>query len=810
MIKGRLVIAVLLGICARSVFGAQETQPVASPEVMHAALSDTLVPPPPAPPAPVAPRVEEEVLQEPVQQLVDTQKDTQASEPEPVSAHVALTPQERAHIRQSLESEVALNFNNVSLQSIADQMSEIFHVTFLPDDVVKVPDKQIRALAESKISFKTRVAFTKKEAWALFTRFLELAGWALVPTSDPQFYRITAIDTANKSPLPTYINTDLDILPKSEQRIRYVYFLVNSTPEDINTILAKLISSKTQIDLFTNLRAILITDTAANIYSLMQVVQELDKTTSPQVLSVVNLREAEASEVVDLMDKLRKKDEPSASVWMPVHKEASLYYFPKDVRLIAMPRTNALVIVGPKEGVERFEHFIMTYIDASLKQTYQPLNVYELSYAPAEQLATILNEVVKFGKKGSSSGGQTATVGDAGGVLGGLKYFGDVHVEAEKEGNRLLVYASQEDFKHLSAVIKQLDQRQPQVAIEVMIVEIDVDKVRKWGIQWDTKKHRTFDAQMTGFWNTSKAVVQETSTPSKFSNNLIGNLIGLSKIPEAGTMLMTLGKESIYAILGILEDDTYARVVANPFIIATNKYTASVAISEERMAQTQKISGTSSADGYATVEAKWSVSITPQINTEGTVNLDISVTLEDFSQKNSATADPSNANKTVREVQTNANVADKEVIALGGLINRKKMVTKYQTPFFGKIPIIGNLFKNESREERERLLVIFMAPTIIQPTENVTNVYTKNKAQFIKDVSLTWNEQYESNKRDPIYRWLFKPVDADIDVELDAFMKQGTAKKSMAPAMPTNKATVAGQDVIMKSVADQEQTKGNK
>ncbi len=834
MIKGRLCQMLLICACVHAVLSDEKSPLIASSETAQL-ISPTLeaMPLPPdekvaqergareAAQAEQAKKTESVAVEQPLQELPVVDEDTgeklQAQqvadaitqERQEKQEEIELTPLEKAHIKKSIEQPVELNFNNVSLQSIVDQVSAIFNISFLPDDVVKVPDKQIKALAESKISFKTHRSFSRQQAWSLFTKFLELAGWSLVPTSDPQFYRITAIDVANKSPLPTYINTPLEVLPKTDQRIRYVYFLANSTPAEVEPVIKQISTSKTLFEKYTNLRAILLTDTANNIASLLRVVQELDKATDAQVISVINLREADANEVLALMNSLQKQDEPSQSPWMPIRKEASLYYFPKDVRMVAVPRTNSLVIIGPKEGVERFEHFIVTHVDASLKQAYQPLNVYELSYAPAQKIAEILNEVVQFGKK---SAGGTSSVGDVGGVLGGLKYFGDVHVEAEKEGNRLLVYASQEDFKHLSNVIKQLDQRQPQVAIEVMIVEIDVDNLRRWGMQWDTRVHRTFDAQMTGFWGQKAVVNQTPNSPSALSNNLIGNLISLATVPEAGTLLMTLGKESVYAIFGMLQDDEYARVIANPFVVATNKYTATVGIAEERLAQTQIITGTTKdAQGYNTVNAEWSIGITPQINTEGTVNLDIDVTIEDFTSTNSSTAGASNADRKSRKVQTNANVADKEVIALGGLINRKKTLQKSQIPILGSLPIIGNIFKNEYHRNIESILVIFMSPTIIQPTEELTNVYTRNKAAYIKQVSQSWHNQHEATPRDPVYRWLFKQADQDVDVEIDAFMQRGTKKMAAVPPTPhvQTQQEETGKNVLMQSVSEHHEQEGN-
>lgn len=724
---------------------------------------------------------------------------------------ITLTKEEVEQLKTETEPDIELNFNNASLQNIVDQISAIFKITFIPDDIVKTPGSQIKPLSDSKISFKTNLPFTKKRAWSFFTTFLELAGWSLIPTNDPHIYRISAITIANRSSLPTFINTPIETLPTTDQHIRYVCFLENSTASQMKILLDKLKSANAQIDSFEPLRAIIITDAAYNVISLLQIIKELDKTTESQTLAVINLKETEASEVVALISTLQKKDEPEAAPWMP-KKETTLYYFPKDVTIIPAPRTNSLILVGPEAGVKRIENFILTHIDTELKQIYHPVHIYDLNYAPAKQLAGILNEVVIFGKEPAAGGGGAGggagaqTVGEAGGVLGGLKYFGDVFIQAEEQGNRLLVRSNQEDWIHLSKIIAQLDQRQLQVAIEVMIVEITIDRKRQWGIQWQTKNPRTIQGQMTGFFG-SKAVISPTTTPTPNSNSLLANLIQLAKIPDAGTTLLTLGKESVYAILGLLDSNTQTRLIANPFIVATNKFTSSVEISEERRAQTEQIIGSSQAAGNESVEAKLKVTITPQINNHGTINLDINVLIEQFTNPIPSGTDPSNANKSTREVQTNANVADKEVIALGGLIKKKKTTSKTKIPILSRIPIIGNLFKNESHEDSESTLVIFMSPTIIKPAEKITNIYTQNKAQFVTGISEAMEKRYETNKTDPIYRWFFKPVDEDYADTINNFVSRG--KRNIKTNDTGSQDKAANKNTLMNSVTTERKEKND-
>ncbi len=697
------------------------------------------------------------------------------AKPSQEKSEPALTPKEVAQLQRELEPDFEFNFNNTSLQNIVSEISRIYKITFLTDDAVKVPDSKVPPLSDSKISFKTNKALPKKQAFDLFTKLLELAGWSITPTNDPKLYRITVTDTANKSPLPTFINTPVDTLPQNEQRIRYICLLENSSTDQMVDLLNKLKSQKAVISTFPLLQALIITDTAYNVHNLISIIKALDKTTEPQTLSILNLKEADANETAALIKDLQSKDDPSTyTPWAP-KKETSLYYFSKTVTIAASPRTNSLILVGAREEVERIKQFITKYIDPELKMVSHPLHAYQLDYAPAEQVAEILNKVVQFGKRGSSA--KDVGIGELGGVRGGLRYFGDVFIQPEKQSNRLLVRASAEDYAHLTTIIDELDSKQPQVAVEVMVVSIAANKKRQWGIQWNTKKKRTVNAQLSGFFD-SPPLVEKTGTPNVNSNSLISNLIQLATIPGSGTTLLTLGKQSVYAILGLLNTNGQTRLIASPFIVTTNKYHATVGISEVRRAQLQQIvnaAGTdSSVKGFEDATATVSVNIVPQINDHGVVNLDITVLLEEFSlPANTITNGPENANKLTQKIHTNANVADHEVIALGGLIKKKNTTANTRFPILSKIPIIGYLFKNESHENDDSYLVVFMSPTIIQPSDKRFDRYTENKTKFTKGLLTELSDKYETDKRDPVFRWFFGPTADDFIEDVDSLSHKG-------------------------------------
>lgn len=72
----------------------------------------------------------------------------------------------------------------------------------------------------------------------------------------------------------------------------------------------------------------------------------------------------------------------------------------------------------------------------------------------------------------------------------------------------------------------------------------------------------------------------------------------------------------------------------------------------------------------------------------------------------------------VRQVITHAIVWDGQTVMLGGLISEDVNKTKDKVPVLGDIPLLGRLFTSESNFSRKKNLVIFVTPTIIDPSGN--------------------------------------------------------------------------------------------
>ena len=660
------------------------------------------------------------------------------------------------------EDKIEAQFENADLSNVLDWVSQTFKVLFISGDILN--PKLASKISDNKITFRTHEPLTKQAMWDLFLAFLDLIDRTLVPQSYvdgyPAAFKIVITSAEKGGPFPVFMGTDWKQLPDDDTKIRYIYFIENSTLEVLQPIAESLRSKNSTLTTYAPQKALIIADKAANVRSLMHIISELDSVSLPEMMQVIKLKHADAKEVVDLWNSIiAKEKEPGPggleARLFPAKKIPTSIYFAENTRLIAETQSNSLIVFGTKAGIQKIEDFIAKYVDTSIKAPYSPLYIYELQYSNATDTANILNAVVTF-----DGGSKDAAA--HGGVRDGDKYFRKgITIIPEQSGNRLLIRAEKDDYIKIEQILKTLDVKQPQIAIEVLIVEIDEADRRELGAQLRNKQFNSFenniDFQTSGLPGSRLAqgvVVNPLATANRSDGNLLGNLISLAAGQNIGSTLVSIGNSvtGVWAVLKILQTYVHANVVSHPFLITTNNYTAQVQIGQTRRVVTGTVTGaTGTLESQDDIEAALKVAITPQINSNGIITLAINIDINTFALSDNFTSAATDTKKIV----TSANVANKEVLALGGLVKTTMTDQLSKVPILGDVPLFGWFFKNKVKIEAKSNLIVFICPQIIEPRlQGGISSYAGKKTKFAKQIMK--DTRSASEKRDPIHRWFFR------------------------------------------------------
>jgi general secretion pathway protein D len=643
-------------------------------------------------------------------------------------AHLEFTEQ-----KHKTSKDIYLNFENTSLTNFINYIADRKKMNLIPN----------KGTDAAKVSLTIRKPLSLDGAWNVFITILDMAGFALV-TAGNDMYKVLPKNQKLNEVLPIYIGTAAKDLPNSDETIRYICYLTNISTSDVQQLLASMLSSPHKLVTQPHVNGFIITDKAYNIKAAMDVILELDQTDAKQAVTVLRLKRANARDVKDLFNKLIERNQGNPiSRLLGRQQDSTVQYFPSTIKIVAEERTNSLILMGDQKSIKKIEDFIVENVDKELKGVESPFHIYDLKYADAEHIQGVLDSLVN--NQGDSTAAQT------GGVRGGVKYFQKMKFQVDKENNRLIVSCvDKQDWKLIKKTIEDLDKPQPQVAIETLLVSVDFTDIKEIGGQIRSKNSSMPGRNIEFQAATSGPLYMKNSGTS--SPSLLGNLLNAVTAGQ-GTTLLTFGKAGdIWSFFKLLKQQTNATILSKPFIIATNMQQAQLTVGETQyVIKEQVLSGSQEGDkSYEAADANLTLQVTPQINLDGMINLQVHVEQKEFVDSGQVSL-PDTATKTI---DTNVSVANGQILVLGGFVKTKASDETYKSPLLSKIPILGWLAKNKKRTVRKEYIFFFMSPTIIKPrTSPGLNLYTKMKLhQSENDIT---NAVDVKQGKDIVHNWFF-------------------------------------------------------
>lgn len=638
------------------------------------------------------------------------------------------TPKEAAPKNVVFDS---VAFEKVQLKSFIDFISDLKQMNYVPNaDANNI-----------ETSLSIREPLTADQAYNVFLSVLEMAGFSHIKVGD--IYKIVKKESKYSEPLPIFVGRPSTELPESDKTVRFVTFLKNLSVSDVDGILKSLLTPGAPVIPLQNLNGFVISDRCANIKAAMRIINELDNSGNQEMVSLIKLKETNATEVKTFLELLMKKPEGSAIFRVLSGAiEGSIDYFPNGIKIIADERTNTLILLGMQSALKRVEDFITNFVDKGLVNVESPLHIYECQYMDAESMKQIVEAI--------TTNDSSSAVSKFGGIRGGLKYFGPMKVEADKIANRLIFSCSDKsDWEMLQKILVDLDKPQPQVSIETLIVDIQNTDSKSLGGQI---RNRTAGSPVPGvnFQNSMAVGVPVLSNAGQNMVSLLGNLVsGVANLAQGETMLALGAVDDVWAILRVLNTQVKASVISNSSTTVSNRAEGTISIGQTtRIVNSETITGVSSV-GYTSATADTTLKYEPQINQEGLINLKVTIDMKDF-----VTADGNNTSS--RNLTTNVTVADGQVMVLGGFVKTSASETSAKTPLLSNIPILGWMFKNKEKRMDKTYTFFFVVTNIQKPRKTPgVNLYTKMK---LHDAYDTVNDCVEMiAKGDPLHNSFFNP-----------------------------------------------------
>lgn len=281
------------------------------------------------------------------------------------------------------------------------------------------------------------------------------------------------------------------------------------------------------------------------------------------------------------------------------------------------------------------------------------------------------------------------------------------------------VKATHRRHRDVQAFIDQvLVNAQRQVLIEATIVEVELDDQYQAGVDWE--------------W-----LSQHGNNQLNVASNMLGGNLGSA---PAFLFKMTRDTKNLNIMSGVRMLETFgdAKVLSSPKIIALNNQTALLKVVDEKVyfnvsveiqedQETNQRRQTYSTE-IRTVPVGIIMSVTPQINENGNVTMNIRPTITritgfvaDPTPRLQAAAFGQDATFEnlipeiqVREMESLLQVRDGQTVVLGGLMQNKIEKNTKGIPFLSSLPLLGNLFSYRNDRFSKTELVIFLRPLVVR------------------------------------------------------------------------------------------------
>lgn len=250
----------------------------------------------------------------------------------------------------------------------------------------------------------------------------------------------------------------------------------------------------------------------------------------------------------------------------------------------------------------------------------------------------------------------------------------------------------------IRSLVAMLDTPERQVMIEARIVEADSTFTRDLGVSWRIN-HNDTDG---GSGDLSRADV------SGGGNFVINPQVGNAGMGSAITFGRALIDSTVLDLrISALETARQGKVISTPRVSTLNGQAAT--ISQGTMIPYQS----SGADGLAKTEfvnANLELTVTPEINPDNSIILDISASNSSPTLVSGATQ----PGISTKEARTKLLVRDGETTVIGGIYVEDTSDSESGIPYLRKIPYLGNFFKSSSKNNNRSELLIFITPRIVR------------------------------------------------------------------------------------------------
>jgi len=534
----------------------------------------------------------------------------------------------------------------------------------------------------------TATNLTRKEALQAFDTLLAMNGISVIKIGE-RFMKLVPSASVFQEGAP-FSRQDPEALPDSGQYVVHLIQLKYSKPSELVPVLQPFAKIPNSILPIESSQMIVIRDYAENVKRMLEMIKQIDISVPSEFVSeVIPIKYALASEIASALNSLSSGG-GGATVGRAAGRSTS-----------ARPTTPGMPGTQQHGGP---------------------------GTTPA--MGTAMGTLGAPG--GTPAAGSTSFADRLRGIIqkasasGELQLIGQTKIIADERTNSLLIFAAKQDMEMIKDIISKLDVVLAQVLIEAIILEVGIGDSLNYGVSW--LKRPDTSGKFTG-----SGVIQ--NSPSfRDPLDLAGDFGGSGTNTLASTFgsgLNWWGKynKSFDVAVQAAAEDSRVNDLSRPRIQTSHAVPASIQIGVSRPIITgtySYYSGTPQSQ-YQYQNFGITLNVTPLINPDGLVVMDIDQTIQSVGRDIKVDANVTMPEVTTRSANAKVAVHNRETVMLGGFISTDLSDSKSGVPILKDIPLLGQLFTSVTKKKNRSELIVLIRPTVLETPEIAAKVATEER-----------------------------------------------------------------------------------
>lgn len=409
------------------------------------------------------------------------------------------------------------------------------------------------------------------------------------------------------------------------------------------------------------------------------------------------------------------------------------------LRLEAINRLNAVLAVSAQRSyIDKVREWIAE-LDRSSQTSGRRLFVYHVQNGKAKHLAGVLDELFTTSARSAdparltvpgqeplrltsaSPGSKTvssrakqskARATPANGRINNpaLENIGAIRIIADEEQNSLVILANPVDYEKIRSALRRLDITPLQVLIEASIMEIELKGDLNYGVEWFFRNNNLIDGK------TGQGLL-----------DLGGS--GLSAVVPGFSYSLVNSSSSVQAVVNFLASESDLHVIASPSIFVLDNQTAEIHVGDQVPVRTSESTNLNSGEAAiitSTIQFRDTgvrLNVSPRVNAGGLVILDINQDVTDVDVTTTSGIDSPTFNQ--RTIKTAVAVQNGQTVMLGGLIRDNNSRIRSGVPVLHRLPVVGNLFGQTSKQARRSELIVTITPRVVHDDSDARRITTE-------------------------------------------------------------------------------------